>query len=170
MHRLRTALIPGLIAGAVACADATGPVRTVNGLEYRAWTDILESYPIQLHVHVEIRNRRLRTTTVEFPDGCVVLVRAFREGVETAAWDQAQIVGCTDAIVTVQLRPGESRRFESRTGAGEILGDSLPDGYYRIEACLRPRSGPIRLDAGLAPLSVPRSLSIRSERRVVAPS
>jgi hypothetical protein len=43
------------------------------------------------------------------------------------------------------------------TSARAILGDSLPDGRYRLEAWLRPDSGPVFVEAGTVDLSVPRS-------------
>lgn len=92
MHPIRTFLAVTLMA-LPACVDPAGPgnvVRTGDGLVYRASTDILESFPIQLRTHVE------------------------------------------------------------------ILGDSLADGEYRLRAYLRPRAGVVQLDAGSAPLSVPR--------------
>lgn len=158
MHPIRTFLAVTLMA-LPACVDPAGPgnvVRTGDGLVYRASTDILESFPIQLRTHVEIRNGGVRPVTVEFPDGCVVLVRAYAEGASRPAWDQAAVVGCTDAIVQVTLGPGEMTRYTSATGAREILGDSLADGEYRLRAYLRPRAGVVQLDAGSAPLSVPR--------------
>jgi len=159
MHALGIVIHLGLIAALAACGDPAGPdvVRTQDGLEYRAWTDILESFPVQLRTHVEIRNRTAKTVEIEFPDGCVVLVRAYLEGSSRAAWDQALTVGCTDALVRIRLGPGESTRQVAATGAREILGDSLPDGQYRLQAYLRPRPGTVVIEAGSAPLSVPRS-------------
>ena len=159
MQQLRIVIHLGLIAALAACVDPTGPdvVRTQDGLEYRAWTDILESFPVQLRTHVEISNRTVRTVEAEFPDGCVVLVRAFPEGSSRAAWDQARTVGCTAALVRIRLGPGESTRHVAATGAREILGDSLPDGVYRLQAYLRPRAGTVVIEAGSAPLSIPRT-------------
>ncbi len=148
---------------ALACAeDTAGPdnggfLRTEEGLLYRASTAVLESFPVQLRTHVNITNATGSDIDLTFPDGCVVLIRAYREGSSQPAWDQRANTGCTAALVRVHLGPGESQEFVAATDARAILGDSLPDGNYRLRAVLRPQTGEVIVDAGTAPLAVPRS-------------
>lgn len=152
------------VAFAVGCGgnavdpagDAPAALRTPDGLEYSAETLVMESFPVQLNTRVHVTNSSSSARTLTFPDGCVVLVRAYRAGSSKPVWDQGNSVGCTMALVGVNLAPGETRTLESRTGAAEILGDSLPDGRYTLEAYLRPSTGTVTVDAGVADLAVPR--------------
>ena len=66
-----------------------------------------------------------------------------------------QTVACTLALVEVALAPGESQEFQTGlVSAATILGDSLPNGQYRITAYLRPGQI-VELEAGTAELAVP---------------
>lgn len=163
--RSRVTLALSAAAFAAACSNAQQPGPTdgppaaevvANGISYRASTQIMESFPVQLRTTVDVHNATGAPVRVVFPDGCVVLLRAFPQGATTVAWDQRRTVGCTAALVDVTLAAGESRSWETRTDAREILGDSLPDGRYRLEAYLRPQGGPIAVAAGTADLAVPR--------------
>ena len=149
-----------LVAGACS-SEAAGPdtgfLRTARGIEYRAWTEILESFPVQLRTKVRITNATNSAIDITFPDGCVVLVRAYPGNASAPAWDQQFNTGCTTALVPLHLEPGKSATYVSASGARAILGDSLPDGRYRLLAYLRPYTGPVTVEAGSADLSVPRS-------------
>jgi hypothetical protein len=157
----RSLLAAGAFLAAACGSDPAslhdaGILRTEHGLEYRAWTDVLESFPVQLRINVRITNTTGSAIDLTFPDGCVVLVRAYRQGASQPAWDQQSITGCTLALVQVRLEPGRSVTRVSATGARAILGDSLPDGHYLLQAVLRPNTGLITVQAGTVPLSVPR--------------
>ena len=56
----------------------------------------------------------------------------------------------------VDLAPGETKTLETRSDAAAILGDSLPDGRYRLEAYLRGGGGEVTIEAGFADLAVAR--------------
>jgi hypothetical protein len=115
---------------------------------------IAESFPVQLGITVELENESTTPQSVTFPDGCVVLMRAYNSGTEPA-WDMGQAVGCTLALVQVDLAPGEREEFDTGlVSAASILGDSLSNGEYRITAYLRPGQI-VELDAGMADLAVP---------------
>lgn len=129
---------------------------TDQGVEYSAETLIMESFPVQLRTVVTVKNVGDSSVRLSFPDGCVVLLRAYREGSSAAAWDQGNTVMCTGAFVEVDLAPGATRTFETSTDAAAILGDTLPDGRYRLVAYLRPTSGEVALDAGSADLAIHR--------------
>lgn len=137
--------------------DRASSPATQAGVEYRADTQVLESFPVQLRATVTLLNRTGETVMLELPDGCPVLLRAYREGVGSKpAWDQGNVLVCTLAIQEVRLAPGESRTFQGRSDAREILGDSLPDGSYRLTAVVRPNGSTVELPAGSAQLAVPR--------------
>ena len=146
----------------VACQSESSPVqpdgqatlRTEAGVEYAVETRIMESFPVQIAVDVTVTNRSSAPVRIAFGDGCVVTLRAYREGRQV--WDQRALILCTAALVEVPLQPGTSRTFSTRTDATEILHTGLPDGRYRLEAVLHPTEGEVRLDAGFVDLAIPR--------------
>jgi hypothetical protein len=126
----------------------------VGGIEYRGQLAVMESFPVQLAASVTLTNRSGKPRTLSFPDGCLVLLRAYRNG--NVAWDQASSVGCTLAIEEITLALGESRRLGGRATAYDVLGKDLPDGLYRIVAYLRPDGGEVEVPLGETDLAVPR--------------
>jgi hypothetical protein len=126
----------------------------IEGITYRVTSfAIAESFPVQLRITVEIENESTTSQSVTFPDGCVVLIRAYDGGTKPV-WDMGLTVGCTQALVQVFLAPRESEEFHTGlVSAATILGDSLPNGEYRITAYLRPGQM-VELDAGMADLAV----------------
>ena len=124
-------------------------------ITYRATSLIIaESFPVQIGVTVELLNESSSPQSVTFPDGCVVLMRAY-DGGPDPVWDMGGVVGCTLALVEVDLAPGAREVFESGlVSAAAILGDSLPNGEYRISAYLRPGEV-VELNAGRTDLAVP---------------
>ncbi len=159
------AVCSALLASATfaGCQDSvTGPELQsqllVGGVEYRVTSfAIAESFPVQIGVTVQIRNDTDAAQSVTFPDGCVLLMRAY-DSRNDLAWDFGHLVGCTQALVEVDLYPGDTREFQTGLiSAYTILGDSLPDGAYRIAVYLRPDGQAVELDAGIADLAVPRN-------------
>ena len=131
------------------------PEQLIDGITYRVTSfTIAESFPVQLRITVELENESATPRSVTFPDGCVVLMRAYDSGTEPL-WDMGQTVACTLALVEVDLAPGESEEFNTGlVSAASILGDSLPNGEYRMTAYLRPGQV-VELEAGMADLAVP---------------
>ena len=142
-------------ACAVSPSELHLPVQLVGGITYRVTGFVIaESFPVQLGITVELENESTTPQSVTFPDGCVVLMRAYDSGTEPA-WDMGQAVGCTLALVEVDLVPGEREEFDTGlVSAATILGDSLSNGEYRITAYLR-LGQIVELDAGMADLAVP---------------
>ena len=142
-----------------ACQESVGGLdpddRQIDGITYRVTSfAIAESFPVQVGITVEIENESTTSRSVTFPDGCVVLMRAYHEGTDPV-WDMGPTVGCTLALVQVDLGPGESEEFHTGlVSAATILGDSLANGEYRITAYLRPGQM-VELDAGVADLAIP---------------
>ncbi|MDX1623788.1 MAG: BsuPI-related putative proteinase inhibitor [Gemmatimonadota bacterium] len=161
--------IAALVAVAGACAgngaERTGPepgrplegVAERGGLEYAATIQVMESFPVQLAGTVTITNTTDERVEVTFPDGCVVLLRAYRPEGSEPVWDQASEVACTMALVDLALEPGESREFGSpAASAADVLGDDLPDGTYRVAVYLRPGGEELEIFAGTVELVIPR--------------
>ena len=131
------------------------PEQLIDGVTYRVTGFVIaESFPVQIGITVELENESTTPQSVTFPDGCVVLMRAYDSGTEPV-WDMGQTVACTLALVEVDLAPGQSEEFiTGLVSAASILGDSLPNGEYRITAYLRPGQV-VELEAGMADLAVP---------------
>lgn len=161
-------LAPALIlAASLACSDGPadpadrgpgGPPAgavVVDGVEYSATVEVMESFPVQLAATVTITNRTDEPKTVTFPDGCVALLRAYQD--DTLVWDQAEDVACTMALVPIELGPGESDEVRTPTSsAADVLDDEWPDGEYSIAVYLRPDGEEVEIDGGTVDLAVPR--------------
>ena len=161
-RRHRFGIVPSVcgvllaISTFAACEwSISGLDNQTDGIIYRVTSfNIAESFPVQLQITVEIENESTTSQSVTFPDGCVVLVRAYDGGTEPV-WDEGRTAACTQALVQVSLAPGESAEFHTgMLSAATILGDSLPNGEYRIVAYLRPRKI-VERDAGRVDLAVP---------------
>lgn len=130
---------PRLVDGAVI----------VGGVTFRAETAVLESFPVQLRVRVIASNESaapVRFTT----GGCRVLLRAYRTPGHggAPAWSQEHGAICIMDLELVRLQPGQSREYTTRASARQILGDSLPNGRYRLEAAFYKDGALVPLDAG----------------------
>lgn len=155
-------LITALLAVA-ACSqpEAAGPAdkhaqTLVDGdITYRAETVVMESFPVQLRTSVHITNGTNAAVTLTFPDGCLVLLRAYHDEARTdLAYDMSKHVGCTLAVVPVNIAPGETRSLSTSTvSAREILGSTLPNGTYYFSAVLRPNGKTLSIPAGSADLA-----------------
>ncbi len=152
---LGAALVSGCGAGSVGPNNDFGDVEFGN-LTYRVkQVTIAESFPIQIGVTVSVRNRTASTQSVTFPDGCVVLMRAYRDD-PAPVWDMATGLACTLALVERDLEPGEEIEFGAGlVSAGTILGSTLPSGEYRMTAYLRPGGDIVELEMGLIDLAQP---------------
>lgn len=128
---------------------------TVGGVRYTAETRIAETAPVTVYATARVENTSSTQQGVTFPDGCVVLLRAYRDPARTGApaWDQQQGAVCTMMLVQLSLAPGESREFVAGARADEILGDSLPAGRYYFTAVLRPDGQRVEVAAGEAELA-----------------
>ncbi|MCH7562579.1 MAG: hypothetical protein IH968_02035 [Gemmatimonadetes bacterium] len=149
------ALVSGCGAGSVGPNDDFDEVAYGN-LIYRAkQVTIAESFPIQIGVTVSVRNQTASTQSVTFPDGCVVLMRAYRDD-PAPVWDMATGLACTLALVQRDLEPGEEIEFGAGlVSAATILGGALPSGQYRMTAYLRPGGDIVELEMGLIDLAQP---------------
>jgi hypothetical protein len=151
-----------LATGACTREEADPPiadgVTVLDGVVYRVETLVAETTPISLYTYLTVENQRRDSATVSFPDGCVVLIRAYAtpERVGVPAWDQQHAVACTMILVEHRLAPGESAEHRARAGTADILGDSLPDGRYFLTALVRPGGRRLEITAGEADLVLER--------------
>ena len=153
---VRRWIVLGALVTTAAVAACDGNVTDVDSpITYQVTRfAIAESFPVQISVTVEATNGSDSPQSVTFPDGCVVLMRAYGDGTEPV-WDMSGTVGCTQALVQVDIAPGDSEEFQTGlVSAATILGDSLPNGNYQITAYLRPGQI-VELDAGTVDLAVP---------------
>lgn len=170
--RTRTFGVPTVIAIVVAFSCNDGPAQPSNDLpgipigsgstmhgevEYAATLRVMESFPVQIAADVTVTNHRAESVRIVFPDGCVALLRAFAIDGNDPLWDQGQDFACTLALVSIDLEPGASESYTTPTSsARDILGDTLPDGSYRISVYLRPDSEVVEIDTGTVELAIPR--------------
>ena len=132
------------------------PAPTGQGIEYSGELVVMESFPVQLAAMVTVANTSGDRRVLEFPDGCIVLLRAYAGG--RKAWDQADVTACTAETQQVALEPGETSRFRSRTASAyHVLGDELPDGRYRMTAYLRPGGEMVEIELGETDLAILRN-------------
>ena len=114
--RFRACTLLATVSIAACQTSATGPDfldRLVDGITYRVTEFVIaESFPVQLGITVELENESTTLQSATFPDGCVVLMRAYDSGTEPV-WDMGQTVACTLALAEVALAPGESEEFNT---------------------------------------------------------
>ena len=170
--RIRTLGVPTAVAMAIALACNDGPAEPRNDLpgipigsgstmhgdiQYAATLRVMESFPVQIAADVTVTNHRDEAVRIVFPDGCVALLRAYAVDGNDPVWDQGQDFACTLALVSIDLEPGASKSYTTPTSsARDILGDTLPDASYRIEAYLRPDDDVVTIDTGTVELAIPR--------------
>ncbi len=136
--------------------DRTLMDQTLGGVVYQADTRIMESFPVQLRSIVTVENRTSDEVTITLPDGCAVLLRAYRTADRTGdpAWDESRAVACTMALQEIVLAPGAAKELTGSTiSAAHILGDSLPAGRYYLTAVVRPNGQLVEMEAGEADLA-----------------
>jgi hypothetical protein len=153
--RLMSLGIAALIAAGCPAPELPIPIGSpqttvVNDITYRVEPFSELTVPVTVGATAAVSNRTERRRTVTFPDGCVVLLRAYRDADRSGApaWDQRRAVMCTQAIVQARLDPDDSVEYSARATAREILGDSLPGGRYYFTAYLRPDGRVVELPAG----------------------
>lgn len=136
--------------------EPTATEVVVNGIAYRLESRVAETFPVTLYADLTMENVADQAVEVTFPDACVLLLRAYRSDDRTAepAWDQQRGAMCAQALVRHRLSPGETEQHGTRVDAGEILGDSLPDGRYYLTAFIRPDGREVEIDAGSVELAV----------------
>lgn len=159
---MRRQLLIGLAAVLVAaCASPRrGPtlVRVERGGLLYQGVSVLTTDSTRLFVAVRITNVSREPKTLQFPDGCVVLLQLARDSAATRlVWDQGRVAVCTQALVGVDLRPREAISYSGSAAMADIRSDSVPPGRYFVFAILRPNQDTVRVPAGIVVLPQPRS-------------
>ena len=158
-------LTAGFSAVSVGCASRVpvAPLETdsVTVGSLRIVSSVAAIGSDQLRVDLGITNVSGSLNQLDFPMGCPVIVRIYRNnvGAVPAAWDQAlprEGAECALGVRRVPLRPGEQTVVSSWLNKLEILGDSLPDATYYATATFDLQGGP--------PIIVPVG-SLRLSRR-----
>lgn len=155
----RFAIVVALLLTGCATAPPTeeNPARTpLRGIDFEG-DRVPASGPWAFEGSVTLTNRRTDAATLTFPDPCLALIRVYEvdRTRQAPVWDQASSVACDGEPVVVELSPGESRSMPIQAVSGTgILGDSLPEGRYRITAYVRPDGRVIEVELGEADLSV----------------
>lgn len=173
-RQLGCASLRSLIGAAVAATavfaacdnSLTGPDaggQLVDGVQYRV-KDLLiaESFPVQVGVTVELQNLSSAPRDVVFPDGCVVLMRAYADGIDPV-WDMGTGRACTEALVVVRLEVGEIREFQTGlVSATAILEGGLEARDYLISAYLRVTQNAladtVEIEAGNVALAISQAV------------
>jgi hypothetical protein len=130
--------------------DDPAAATTAGDVSFTADTRVLESFPVQLRTEVVATNRGSAAAQLTFPDGCVVLLRAYREGETTPVWDQRSDTMCTASLVEETLAPGAAKKWEARTDVEAL--EPMPHC-----ASASAESPPQRLTTGSCPASTCRS-------------
>lgn len=151
-------LLAACSSGGDNVTDAPADSRSVDGIVYTAETAIAESFPVQLYVTATAMNPAGNAAELVFPDGCIITLRAYdnEERSGQAAWDQARMLVCSQAIEERTVPGGGALELRGASDARDVLGDSLPDGRYWLSAVLRPNGVVVEVPAGSADLAVPR--------------
>jgi hypothetical protein len=142
-----------VVFAAAACAPAprgaSVPTRVErDGLVFQGVSTMTPDSS-RVFVAVRITNNGRQTRTVQFPDGCVVLLRLARDStVARPVWDQSRVAMCTQGLVGVELRPREAISYSGSAAVAEIRSDSVPPGRYFVVAFLRPNGDSVRVPAG----------------------
>lgn len=137
-------------------AEGTTDPAVTGSLSFAAGVDVMESFPIQLVGFLSVTNRGRDRVTFGV-GGCPVLLRVRRPGDMAVVWDQGEEVVCVAVRRLIVLEPDASITLHTPTSsATDILGETLPDGMYRIGVYLRSDEDETEVDAGPVELSIPR--------------
>jgi hypothetical protein len=156
LAHLRLVAAAALLAG---CAhEETAPpvlsgASALRGVDFLAAMAVLDTDALTADVHVT--NRRGAPVTLEFPDACVALLRAYDigEGRVAPVWDQGQVAECVGDPATLEIGAGaEAVVRVPQVAIDRVLGDSLPPGTYRFTVYLRPGGQVVEVAAGTAEL------------------
>jgi hypothetical protein len=133
----------------------------VTGGELRASATVVNVSDRDQQVEFGACALRLRARPASDPDGPPVWRSERRQ-----PWDGAIGYACADILLVATLAPGDSlQRFALRIPLIEVLGDSLPDGRFEIDAVLGLNFRETRpIPAGAVELALPREPLPRMRR------
>jgi hypothetical protein len=157
-----TALAVGCRQGEPQPAASPADTPQAEGIDpairFSADTRVLESFPVQLHTTLEVRNAGGPDyVRLEFASDCVVLLRVYdSEARDVPVWDQADSARCSESSHVLMLGGGYAEEFTTTADARQILGTSLPPGRYWLSAYVRVNDRVVEVPAGSAELDAGR--------------
>lgn len=111
-----------------ACGGPLDPA-DVADLSFDARAEIIQD---TVHFFLEVENLAAGVTEVTGP-GCPPPARLLVYAGSAIRWDERRWpVTCTSDRVRFQLPPGHTTEISRIRAVKDILGDSLPDGTYRL--------------------------------------
>jgi hypothetical protein len=133
--------------------------RTAHAVVYRAATEPDAADPPGIRTTVIATLTHAGGSRLRYSFQCPVTVYAYRSRARRDAaprsgepdWKPSQ--RCGRELQEMWLQRGDSRAFEVRTSAHEILGDRLPPGRYYFVAAVREERRTVYLSAGEADLT-----------------
>lgn len=133
-----------------ACGGPLDP-EDVTGLSFDARAEIIRD---TVHFFLDVENLAADTTRLTGP-GCPPPARLLVYEGSTVRWDERRWpVTCTGHRVTFHLPPAHATEISRIRAVADILGDSLPDGTYRLivaphfDRDLHPELGGLQFPVG----------------------
>jgi hypothetical protein len=151
-HTMRNAVIRTVAAAALlACGDATGPSRfdgtpPVFSLDYPP-SVVADAYQLaapgfagRTGVGVRLTNTGASAATIQY-GACSVAVWLYRDAAPRSGPVWENRLGTGEACIAIAyvrtLSAGQSHQIGGALLGAETLGDSLPDGRYRVRVAVR---------------------------------
>jgi len=85
---------------------------------------------------LEVRNASGAPIALRFPSGKQYDVLVYKQGEWSERWQWSRGKSFTMAFSSIQLNPGEVKRFRVEWDQRDDKGKQVPPGYYRVEAIL----------------------------------
>lgn len=116
------------LAAFAGCNDS--PTEVVGTVELQAVLSQSSVRPSEpLGWELILTNTSPRTVRLDFSSGCLYNFEVLQGS--TVIWSLSAIVLCTDALTSLELQPGESRRTSGTWPGRDLSGNPLPPGEYR---------------------------------------
>ncbi|HEV2148806.1 MAG TPA: hypothetical protein VGR37_15485 [Longimicrobiaceae bacterium] len=133
--------------------------RTADFVTYRAATDVVSTAPRTVRTRVTATLTHAGSSLLRYSADCPLVVHAYRDRARRDAaprsgepdWKSER--SCGPGLQQMTLHRGESRTFEVRATAREILGAGLPPGRYYFAAVVGAEGRRVFLSAGEAELA-----------------
>ncbi len=159
--RLNFRETPEFPAGVVELAmerQALPETRREDAVTYRAETEVADRDPTTIRTVVTATLTGAGGSRLRFSYACPVVLYLYRSRARRDAaprsgqpeWKSRE--ACGPELQEMWLNRGESRTFEIRANARDILGDSLPPGRYYFTAVVQEERTRIFLSSGEAEL------------------
>jgi hypothetical protein len=133
--------------------------RTADAVTYHARTELASTSPLMVRTRVSAALTHAGGALLRYSADCPATLLAYRDRRRRDAaprsgepdWKSPR--RCGPALQEMSLDRGESRTFEVRATAGDILGSSLPTGRYYFAVAVQTDQQRVFLSAGEANLT-----------------